>query len=272
MVGVTGVQRTLGVVSPQNVGGSVYLFGSWSDAGAASHTIATPAVNTTYTATYVAAPPPATSVTYVRSAANTVFGGSSLAVTLSGNTTAGNLLVVGVDWEVANLASISDGQGNTFTQIGTDGVTPNGTKVRLYYARNIRGGAETVTVTMTGSDPVLQLYVAEYAGADITNPLDVTVMASGAGSTVSSGPAVTTSAGDVVVAFCVSNGTCSVGSGFTARSTHSGNLLEDRAAATPGTYTGTATSNSGWAMILAAFRPQGGTVPRLRPRPCRWRL
>jgi glucose/arabinose dehydrogenase/uncharacterized protein YjdB len=260
VVGVTGVQRTLGVVSPQSVGGAAYLFSAWSDGGAATHAIATPAVNTTYSATYVAAPPPATNVTFVRANANTVFGGSSLAVSLSGNTSAGNLLVVGVDWEVANLVSLTDGQGNTFTQIGTDGLTPNGTKARLYYARNIRGGAETVTVTMSGSDPVLQLYVAEYAGADLTNPLDVTVKSSGSGSAVSSGAVVTTTANDQLVAFCVSNGTCSTGSGYTARSTHSGNLLEDRVAATPGSYTATATSNSGWAMILAAFRPQGGIV------------
>jgi glucose/arabinose dehydrogenase len=50
---VVGVRRTLGVVSPQNVGGTNYVFSSWSDGGAATHTITTPSSNTTYTATYV---------------------------------------------------------------------------------------------------------------------------------------------------------------------------------------------------------------------------
>jgi hypothetical protein len=50
---VVGIVRSLGVVSPQSVGGTTYQFGSWSDGGAATHTIATPATNRTYTASYV---------------------------------------------------------------------------------------------------------------------------------------------------------------------------------------------------------------------------
>ncbi len=49
---VVGMQRTLGAVSPQTSGGTTYVFGSWSDGGAASHVITTPATSTTYTATY----------------------------------------------------------------------------------------------------------------------------------------------------------------------------------------------------------------------------
>ena len=58
--GVVGITRTLGVVSPQTSGGTTYGFQSWSDGGAATHTVTTPASNTTYTATYVSssAPPP----------------------------------------------------------------------------------------------------------------------------------------------------------------------------------------------------------------------
>jgi glucose/arabinose dehydrogenase len=49
---VVGVTRTLGVVSPQTVGGVTYEFVSWSDGGAATHSFNTPASNTTYTATF----------------------------------------------------------------------------------------------------------------------------------------------------------------------------------------------------------------------------
>jgi glucose/arabinose dehydrogenase len=49
---VVGMMRTLGVVSPQTAGGVTYEFVSWSDGGAASHTIATPDTATTYTATF----------------------------------------------------------------------------------------------------------------------------------------------------------------------------------------------------------------------------
>ncbi len=52
VTGVVGIQRTLGAPSPQTSGGLTWVFDSWSDGGAATHTIATPSVNTTYTAVY----------------------------------------------------------------------------------------------------------------------------------------------------------------------------------------------------------------------------
>ncbi len=52
--GVVGVQRTLDVPSPQTVGGRTYTFSSWSDGGARSHVITTPATNQTYTAALTA--------------------------------------------------------------------------------------------------------------------------------------------------------------------------------------------------------------------------
>jgi glucose/arabinose dehydrogenase len=48
--GVEGVFRTLGVVTPQTAGGTTYDFVSWSDGGQASHEIATPQADTTFTA------------------------------------------------------------------------------------------------------------------------------------------------------------------------------------------------------------------------------
>ena len=50
--GVSGVTRSLEAMS-QSKNGSVYSFHSWSDGGAATHTLNTPAVNTTITANYI---------------------------------------------------------------------------------------------------------------------------------------------------------------------------------------------------------------------------
>ena len=50
--GVVGIVRTIEATTPQSVGTTTYAFNAWSDAGAASHSISTPATNTTYTATY----------------------------------------------------------------------------------------------------------------------------------------------------------------------------------------------------------------------------
>ena len=54
--GVEGINRVLGAMTPQSFGGATYVFGSWSDGGAANHTISTPVNDTTYTLTYVKSP------------------------------------------------------------------------------------------------------------------------------------------------------------------------------------------------------------------------
>jgi glucose/arabinose dehydrogenase len=51
--GVVAYPRTLEALSPQTLNGTTYVFSSWSDGGAATHTIDTPATNTTYTANFV---------------------------------------------------------------------------------------------------------------------------------------------------------------------------------------------------------------------------
>lgn len=49
--GVVGMQRTIGVPSPQSIGGVSHVFSSWSDGGAVAHEIIFPSTNSTYTAT-----------------------------------------------------------------------------------------------------------------------------------------------------------------------------------------------------------------------------
>jgi glucose/arabinose dehydrogenase/regulation of enolase protein 1 (concanavalin A-like superfamily) len=51
-LGVEGIQRTIGVVSPQTIDGQTYTFTSWTHGGAATQTIVTPVANTTYTANF----------------------------------------------------------------------------------------------------------------------------------------------------------------------------------------------------------------------------
>jgi glucose/arabinose dehydrogenase len=49
---VEGIQRTIGVVSPQTVGGQTYEFDHWLHGGAATQTISTPVNDVSYTAVY----------------------------------------------------------------------------------------------------------------------------------------------------------------------------------------------------------------------------
>jgi glucose/arabinose dehydrogenase len=55
--GVVGTTRTLGVESPQVLGGTSYLFDHWSDGGAATHELPVPATDTLYTAVFRPVPP-----------------------------------------------------------------------------------------------------------------------------------------------------------------------------------------------------------------------
>ena len=57
---VVGFERPIGAAASQALGGSSYSFVNWSDGGAATHTISTPASSTSYTASYVAVPVPFT--------------------------------------------------------------------------------------------------------------------------------------------------------------------------------------------------------------------
>jgi glucose/arabinose dehydrogenase len=50
--GVVGMVRTIEAPSPQTLGSTKYMFQSWSDGGAKTHTIVTPVTDTTFTATY----------------------------------------------------------------------------------------------------------------------------------------------------------------------------------------------------------------------------
>ena len=49
---VQGILRTIGVVTPQTLNGKQYQFSSWSNAGTAEQTFATPSANTNYTAVF----------------------------------------------------------------------------------------------------------------------------------------------------------------------------------------------------------------------------
>jgi glucose/arabinose dehydrogenase len=52
MVGVVGMNRTLGAPGPQTLNGVLYEFDSWSDGGSATHVVVTPDGNATFTAAY----------------------------------------------------------------------------------------------------------------------------------------------------------------------------------------------------------------------------
>ncbi|HEY9421916.1 MAG TPA: PA14 domain-containing protein, partial [Thermoanaerobaculia bacterium] len=123
--GVVGITRTLGVVSPQTVGGVTYEFASWSDGGAATHSIDTPSSNTTYTATFrtTRTPPPPS--------------GNGLSATywdnqdFTGPTVSRVDPTVNFDWDTGSPAQGID--VNTFSVRWTGKVVPKASGTHTFY-------------------------------------------------------------------------------------------------------------------------------------------
>ena len=107
---------------------------------------------------------------------------ASVAVTYPLAQTAGNLNVVAVGWNdtTSTVSSVSDSRGNTYTQAGA---RRRARRMRqsIYYAKNIAGGSNTVTVTFNQAAAFVDVRVLEYSGLDTSNPLDVTAGAAGTG-------------------------------------------------------------------------------------------
>jgi len=64
--------------------------------------------------------------------------------------------------------------------------TPNVRTLGVFYAENIAGGANTITVNEGINGNTLRFAILEYSGVALTNSLDVTAAAQGVSSTASS--------------------------------------------------------------------------------------
>jgi hypothetical protein len=183
---------------------------------------------------------------------------SSEAVIFTSNNTAGNLIVVGLAFDdVANFSSISDTNGNTYVQASPELTYPGGGawKSDIYYAKNIKGGANTVTVNLsTNGHP--EVYIHEYSGLDTASPLDVTASSTDFSANPDSGSATTYSANELIFGWGrIQNAGPVPGAGFTTRSTLNGNITEDKVVSVAGSYNATASANNGaWSMQMATFK------------------
>lgn len=130
--GVVGIQRTLGAAA-QTVGGTTYAFTGWSDLGAPSHAIATPSIDTTFTATFqaqsVSGPPaPPTGLA-------SVVNGATVRLTWNRSAGAqGYRLEAGTAPGFANLVNADMGDVTAF-----EGIVPPGTYFVRVRAVNVQG-------------------------------------------------------------------------------------------------------------------------------------
>ena len=261
--------------------GTAYQDSSLSASTTYSYTVAAydAAGNTSAQSTSASATTQASSsgtVQLVQSAAQNN-GAASLATctaSFGSANTAGNLIVVAAEIGATatdRQATITDTQGNTYvpamSQV-TWRTVGGGSSAQIFYAANIKGGANTVTMTLAGGATAWnQIEIHEYSGLATSSPLDVTASAFGTTGTTpftaSSGPAVTTSSGELI--FGYGNGigaSLSQGAGFTVRQNTAG-TSEDMVQATAGSISATEVTQVGgtaYVMLMAAFR-RGDTTP-----------
>jgi len=114
--------------------------------------------------------------------------------------TAGNFIAVVIrgGQSSSQVFTVSDSNGNTYKKGSQLGFTVSAVTLAVYYAENIKAGANTVTVSMTVSGP-LRFASSEYAGIAAANSIDVTAAATNVGTAVNSGNATTTVSGDLLL-------------------------------------------------------------------------
>ena len=107
-------------------------------------------------------------ITFVQQRASNFSARSSGTLAFSTNTTAGNLIIVGLYiGPSASITSVKDSQGNTYQQIGSTVASPSGNEsAALFFAGNIRGGSDSITVTTSAvpAYPGFAIYLFEYKG------------------------------------------------------------------------------------------------------------
>src|SRR6266404_5617389 len=200
---------------------------------------------------------------------------TSATLAFNSNNTAGNWIGVCVRaGHSGQIFTVIDSQGNTYRRAAQYNVTvdtPNGHTLGIFYAENIAGGANAITVSDTISG-TMRIAIVEYSGVAATNSLDVFAVAQGNGVSPNSGNATTTSSGELLLgaissaysaSFTAGNGFAIEGSVPTAPNTKL--IAEDRIQTAAGTVSASATLGApdSWGMALAAFKPgnAGGGPP-----------
>jgi hypothetical protein len=181
----------------------------------------------------------------------------------------GNLIVIG--WQAnggsntsTTITSISDNVGNTYVEAGAARAidTGIGTIADIWFAKNVAGGATSITINPSGSIASGNAVIWEFSGADRTAPLGQTaILNSQPASTTPVGAAVSAAAGDVIVTTSVVGNAVTgtyAGNPFVNDALNSGNPWAHLLVSAAGTYsakwnqTASATYNNSTVAFKAA--------------------
>jgi phage baseplate assembly protein W len=186
--------------------------------------------------------------------------GTSGSIAYGSSNTGGNLLIVAINSYKGNdTLSVTDTQGNTWLQAttATNSTTITNTQA-IFYAKNCRGGANTITGHWTATQG--EVHISEWSGVDTLAPLDKVSTAIGTTFPAST-PSVTTSlSGELIFGISSVLTSCTEGAGFTRLSMLNGDSSEYEIQTTAGSVAatwavGTTGTNGGWMASMATFKP-----------------
>lgn len=208
-------------------------------------------------------------ITHVQTVGVSAGGGTSATVNIAA-TTAGDLLLVGINASGGKVTAVTDNKSDTFTAAAS--ITTSGEIFAIYYAKNIAAGVTSVKVTYPYGGSVVM--VAEYGGLDTSAPLDQTASHSNGyngGTAYTSGLTKTTSlvpelawgfSGNIYSALPV----WTPAAGWTARLTVGNSFAQEQILSATGAYAASGTisvssSDYNIGSLIATFKAAGGTPP-----------
>lgn len=174
-----------------------------------------------------------------------------------------NIIVIGWNDSTSTIHSVTDSLGNAYSlAVGPTILSGTGSQ-SIYYAPNIKSGSNTVAVSFSAAAAYPDIRILEYAGANLTNAIDVVAANTGSGATSSTNPVTTNYADLLFAANTVQMNTTGPGSGFTERmiTSPNGDIAEDEMTTQLGSYAASAPLSGGsWIMQMIAVRPASGST------------
>ncbi len=231
----------------------------------------------TFSIAVAAAPVATTGIGLVQSNSVQRTGTASISSAFLGANTAGNLIIAFVRASTTTqTVAVSDTLGNVYNDAVSQAQSFDGHQVHIFYAANVKAGANTVTATFSGTNNYPFLAIYEYSGL---GQLDKAAKAQGTNSTPSTAcTAATVAANELVFAGmglpASSTVGFSAGSGYTMEKQQmatggSRAANEDRQLTASTTCSGnfSLSGSANWSMVLATFAPASTPVPPAGPAP-----
>jgi hypothetical protein len=216
-----------------------------------------------------------TSIALVQHASQDAGTTTSSTLTFPSGNTVGNWIAISIRAGTANENfKVTDTNGNAYQKAIQFSLTADPDTLAIFYAENIAGGANTVTVS-DGTSATLQFTILEYSGVATSGSFDAAAVTEGNSASPNSGSVATAVNGELLLGAIMTADfeMYTAGSGYRIEESVPAQpgtklITEDQmqAAAGPSVASATLGATNAWAAGIATFKPVGsggGTAPAI---------